>query len=256
MPLRASVLMDGLAGLEKGAEMRIYRNYRFGNILNMSVLDTRQYRDVQACTVGGNPGSSAVDPNTCGSLASDARTMLGAQQEQWLLKQLEDSADQTWTVIAQATLFGPRVYRTATGTRVWNDGWDGYPATRKRIVDGLLARKVTNPVVFGGDVHESWVGYIKEDYANPNSKVVGFEFCGTSITSGDGKSTSDRQRDNPHFIHSEGLRRGYTVAEFTRDDLIVNLRAVADHRARKSTIETLATFRMANGSKQLEVLRT
>lgn len=255
MPMRASALMGGLAGLEKGAEMRIYDNYRFGSILNMSVLDTRQYRDIQACTAGGKAGSSGVDPDTCESLASEARSMLGTQQEQWLLKQLEHSSDQAWTVIAQPTLFGPRIYRTAEGRRVWNDGWDGYPATRKRIVDGLLKSKVANPVVFGGDVHENWVGYIKEDYANPRSRVLGFEFCGTSITSDDGRSTIDRQRNNPHFIYSEGMRRGYSVAEFTKDKLVVNLRAVVDHKAKNSAIETLATFQVNNGSKKLEMVK-
>ena len=255
MPLRASVLIEGLTGLEKGAEMRIYGNYRFGNVLNMSVLDTRQYRDVQACTPAGKTGSSTVDPDACDSLNSESRSILGAQQEQWLLKQLEDSADQAWTVIAQTTLFGSMVYRTAEGKKIWNDGWDGYPVTRKRILDGLLKSKVANPVIFGGDVHENWVGYIKEDYANPRSKVLGFEFCGTSITSDDGKNTAARQKNNPHFIYSEGLRRGYSVAEFTKDNLTVTLRAVVDHKAKESDIETLATFKMANGSKKLEVIK-
>ena len=255
MPLRASVLIDGLAGLEKGAEMRIYENYRFGNILNMSVLDTRQYRDIQACNPSGKTGSSVVDLETCDMLSSEVRSMLGTQQEQWPQKQLENTADQTWTVISQTTLFGARVYRTAEGKKVWNDGWDGYPASRKRIQDGLARNKVANPVIFGGDVHENWVGYVKEDYANPRSRVLGFEFCGTSITSDDGKNTAARQKLNPHFIYSEGLRRGYSVAEFTKDKLTVNLRAVTDHKLKESDIETLASFKMVSGSKQIESLK-
>ena len=255
MPLRASVLIEGLAGLDKGAEMRIYGNYRYGNVVNLSVLDTRQYRDVQACTPSGKTGSDVIDPDGCESLASESRSMLGMQQEEWLMKQLEDSADQTWTVIVQSTLFGARIYKTAEGVRIWNDGWDGYPATRKRILDGFLKNKVSNPVIFGGDVHENWVGYIKEDYANSRSKVLGFEFCGTSITSDDGKNTTARQRNNPHFIYSEGLRRGYSIAEFTKDKLIVSLRAVLDHRVKNSDIETLVTFTMTKGSKKMEVLK-
>lgn len=254
MPLRASVLIEGLAGLEKGAEMRIYENYRFGNILNMSVLDTRQYRDVQACNPSGKTGSSFVDPATCEMLSTEERSILGTKQEEWLHKQLVNSSDQTWTVISQATLFGTMVYRTAAGKKVWNDAWDGYPASRKRIQEDLASNKVANPVIFGGDVHENWVGYVKEDYANPRSKVLGFEFCGTSITSGGGKSTATRQNANPHFIYSEGLRHGYSVAEFTKDSLVVNLRAVIDHKAKESGIETLASFKMVSGSKKIEML--
>lgn len=256
MPLRASVLIEGLAGLDKGTEMRIYENYRFGNIMNMSVLDTRQYRDIQACTPSGKTGSAVIDPDTCENLANENRTILGSQQEQWLQRQFESSQDQTWTVIAQTTLFGSMVYRTTDGKKVWNDGWDGYPASKKRILNGLVKNQVTNPVILGGDVHENWVGYIKDDYANPRSKVLGFEFCGTSITSDDGKNTAARQKSNPHFIYSEGLRRGYIMAEFTNENLVVNLRAVLDHKVKVSDIETLATFKMTSGSKKIEMVKT
>lgn len=256
MPLRASVLIEGLAGLEKGAEMRIYENYRFGNILNMSLLDTRQYRDVQACNPSGKTGSSVIDPESCETLSSEVRSILGAQQEEWLQKQLENSTDQSWTVISQTTLFGAMVYRTAEGKKVWNDGWDGYPASRKRIQDGLVKNKVANPVIFGGDVHENWVGYVKEDYANPRSNVLGYEFCGTSIATDSSKNTAGRQKVNPHFIYSEGMRRGYLVAEFTKDNLVVNLRAVIDHKAKDSDIETLASFKMVSGSKKIEMLKS
>jgi alkaline phosphatase D len=111
-------------------------------------------------------------------------------------------------------------------------------------------------VIFGGDVHENWVGYVKEDYANPNSKVLGYEFCGTSITSDSNKNTAGRQKVNPHFIYSEGKRRGYLVAEFTKDKLVVNLRAVIDHKTKESDIETLASFKMISGSKQIEMLKS
>lgn len=253
MPLRASVLMEGFKGLDKGAEMRIYDNYRFGTILNMSTLDTRQYRDVQACTPDGKTGSAVIDSDNCDVLASESRSMLGAAQEQWLERQLMDSADQAWTVVAQTTRFGAMVYRTAGGKKIWNDGWDGYPATRRKIVDWMVKGMAANPVMFGGDVHETWVGHIKEDYANPASKAVGVEFCGTSITSDDGKSTSTRQKNNPHFIYSEGLRRGYLMAEFTKMDLVVNFRAVVEHKSRNSDIETLATFKLSKGSTKIEV---
>ena len=110
-------------------------------------------------------------------------------------------------------------------------------------------------MIFGGDVHENWVGYVKEDYANPRSRVLGFEFCGTSISSDDGKNTAALQKINPHFIYSEGLRRGYSVAEFTKDNLVVNLRAVLDHKTRESDIETLASFKMLSGSKKIDMLK-
>lgn len=70
------------------------------------------------------------------------------------------------------------------------------------------------------------------------------------------KNTAGRQKVNPHFIYSDGMRRGYLVAEFTKDNLIVNLRAVIDHKAKDSDIETLASFKMVSGSKKIEMLKS
>jgi predicted GIY-YIG superfamily endonuclease len=52
------------------------------------------------------------------------------------------------------------------------------------------------------------------------------------------------------------MRRGYLVAEFTKDNLVVNLRAVIDHKAKDSDIEALASFKMVSGSKKIEMLKS
>ncbi len=60
-----------------GHDMQIYRRFRFGDLAEFSVLDTRQYRSDQAAGDGTkppNPGSQ--DP---------ARTITGDEQERWLL---------------------------------------------------------------------------------------------------------------------------------------------------------------------------
>jgi alkaline phosphatase D len=255
MPLRASVLINGMNGLETGAEMRIYDNYRIGRLLNISMLDTRQYRSPQACTPDNKFGSGAIFPAKCESLQSESRTMLGVAQEHWLQTQIEGAKDQVWTLIAQSTLFGPRIYQTRDGSKVWNDGWDGYPAARKRLTDLFLKYQVPNPVILGGDVHENWVGYIKEDYNSPSSKNIGVEFCGTSISSYDGKATAGIQLNNPHFIYSEGTRKGYAICEVSNSELVVHMRAVKDHRTAESDIEALASFRVVAGSRKLDILR-
>ena len=252
MPLKASFLIDGIEGLSKGAELRLYENYQFGELANITMLDTRQYRDKQACTPNSQDGSATVSLFSCEKLLDESRTLLGEKQEAWLENQFKKSSGQTWNIIGQSTLFGARVYNTAEGRKVWNDGWDGYPISRKKLSMQLEKYQVSNPVMLGGDVHENWVGYIKEDYSNSLSKVLGVEFCGTSITSNDGGNTAGRQRANPHFIYSEGLRRGYCVVELTNESMTVHLRAVKDITTRTTEIETLAVFRVSNGSKLIE----
>ena len=221
------------------------------------MLDTRQYRTNQVCTPGEQSGSAYVFPSSCPELLDESRSLLGTRQEQWLDKELGNSKGQIWNVIAQSTLFGQRIVNTSGGKpqRVWNDGWDGYPVSRKKILEKVKTANVENFVVIGGDVHEYWVGYIKDDYANKLSGVLGFEFCGTSITSlNSGNDTASRHKPNPHYVFSEGLRRGYSLVEITPESLTVHLRSVKSVETRTSDIETLASFRVLNGSKKLERL--
>jgi alkaline phosphatase D len=115
---------------------------------------------------------------------------------------------------------------------------------------------VKNLIFFGGDIHENWVGYLKRDYDNAHSQVIGIEFCGTSITSlGNGsKSLKQRLLANPHFIFAEATRKGYGVAEFTPKDLVVTLRVLSNAGDEEATIESLARFRVQSQSNRIEII--
>jgi alkaline phosphatase D len=137
---------------------------------------------------------------------------------------------------------------------LWNDGWDGYPAARERLLAGLRRNGVRNAVLFGGDMHENWVGHVKADYADPDSASLGVEFCGTSITSRSGGNTrtADHLARNPHFVFADAERKGYGVAEFTPQRLTTSLRVVSDVTQKAPAISTLARFSVAAGSARLE----
>ena len=215
-------------------------------------MDDRQYRDVEVCTPSG-VGSAAINPKKCPELADPNRSMLGATQESWLANVLRDSDKSIWNVIGQPTLFAQRYFPSGETLLVWTDGWDGYPEARKRLNQQFVKNKVKNLVIFGGDVHENWVGYIKEDYDNPNSSTLGVEFCGTSISTigGGVKYLESRLAKNPHFIFAEATKKGYGVAEFTPRDLVVTLRVIGSAEEEKSTIETLAKFKVDAGTNKI-----
>jgi len=82
---------------------RLYRNIRWGQHLEMLILDTRQYRD----------SNFAVDD------PQHPKSMLGKTQRAWLLDRLQGS-DATWKVIVSSV---PLVIPTGTRAR---DGWTGY----------------------------------------------------------------------------------------------------------------------------------
>ena len=253
MPLRSSVLTRALAGLAAGDELRLYGQRRFGRLAQLCMLDPRQYRDRQACTRDGRRGSSAVNPAECAAWNDPARTMLGQAQEQWLQAQLA-SGGPGWTVLGQSTLFGKRDSRPGAGDLLWNDGWDGYAAARHRLTEGIAKSRAGQTVIFGGDVHENWVGHVKADYARPDSADVAVEFCGTSITSRTGgqEHVAARLAENPHFVFGDAQSRGYGLAEFTPRQLTVHLRGLDDPERRDSGIRTLASFAVQAGRARIE----
>ena len=258
MPIRASVLTQGLVGLSAGAEMRIYQRLDYGQLASIHLLDARQYKDPQICNAGGRSGSSLVDPASCADWQAPQRSLLGLQQERWLYDEFaQPRARQVgWNVLGQSTLFGQRDLKPGAGQLFWNDGWDGYAPARRRLTDALGQHRVANPVVLGGDMHENWVGHVKADYANPQSASVGVEFCGTGITSrsGGNAKTAQRLAENPHFVFADAQRKGYGVVEFTPGQLSTTLRVVDDVTRQDSRIETLARFNVQAGRALIERL--
>ena len=255
MPLKSSVLIEGIDGLMRGAEMRVYGDFQYGKLANITMLDDRQYRDLNICTPSGN-GSAIFDPKTCQELLAPERSILGGDQEKWLTNKLRDTNQQIWNVIGQPTLYAQRYFPSGDKLLIWNDGWDGFPAARKRLNQALIQNQVKNLVIFGGDVHENWVGYVKADYDKQDSSVLGVEFCGTSITSiGDGGKYIDaRLAKNPHFIFAEANKKGYGIAEFTPKALTVSLRVLSNAQDEDSSIETLAKFVVQSHSNKIDRL--
>jgi alkaline phosphatase D len=256
MPLRASVLTRALQGLADGSEMRIYGQVSFGQLARLYWVDNRQYRDDQVCTfLGGLTGNkgNGFDPAKCPEWSNPKRTMLGYEQEAWLASAFAQSGN-TWNVLGQQTVFGRFDSRPGPGQSFWNDGWDGYPFARDRLIAGMQKARLRNPVVLGGDIHENWVGHVKADYENPASSNIGVEFCGTAISSrsnGNGK-TQMRLAENPHFVFGDAEKKGYGVAEFTPGQLTTTLRVLDDVRNPDAKLETIASFVVEQGTSSLQ----
>ncbi|HVJ11340.1 MAG TPA: alkaline phosphatase D family protein, partial [Burkholderiales bacterium] len=189
-----------------------------------------------------------VDVAECAELADPKRTLLGAQQEQWLESGLSASR-QRWNVVAQQTLFAQMKRKEGPERSVWTDGWDGYPAARRRLLDVFASGKPANPVVIGGDVHCFYVNQIRADFDDPASPVVASEFVGTAISSQHGaQSALDKMRPlNPHVLLSDGRHRGYTRVEVTPQRMTVDLRAMDNVASADAPCSTLASFVVEDG---------
>lgn len=178
---------------------RIYRNFSFGSLADLIMLDTRLYaRDEQ------------------GSGAANTRSMLGYEQRQWLYNNLSTSSAQ-WKLIGQQVMMAPL---TLFGITVNDDQWDGYPAERDSLYAHLTTNGINDAVVLTGDIHTAWAndlpksGYVSSTGANS----AGVEFVTTSVTSPGfpiGAGATLIQSVNPHIKYVNLADKGYLILDLT-----------------------------------------
>ena len=241
MPLR-------LSSLPQGSRMSMYRQFRFGDLAAVNVLDTRQYRTDQPCGDGNRTDcADALDP---------ARTMLGTSQESWLFDRLRGSQAR-WNVLAQQVMMMRTDYSEDEDVVLSSmDKWDGAVAARQRLLDFLERNEIANPVVLTGDIHRNFAGELKTDFADENSATVGCEFVATSISSGgDGTDQTPLFQallaQNP-YVKFHNDQRGYLSIEVSPDLWLTHFRVV-DYVSRPgAALRTRATYVVENGIPALD----
>lgn len=232
-----------------GADMRIYRSFDYGQLARFYVLDGRQYRSEQPCPQANGWRGGHVVADSCRQRTDPQRTMLGWEQERWLHGGFAQSPAR-WNVIAQDLLVAPMRQAGRDGVvGHWTDGWDGYPATRERMLDAIANTRLRNPVFWGGDIHSYWVTDLKADPADDASATLATEFVGTSITS-DGQSNDELHATmaaNPHVHYVDGQTRGYVSVTLTPGQMETRLQGISDRRDRNATVSTTKRFVVEDG---------
>lgn len=220
--------------------LRIYRQFKFGDMLELFMTDSRTYRSKQPC----GDGDSAGENFRCRDYELPSQTMLGAEQKQWLIQGLTES-EAIWKVWGNQTLMA-QLALTTLGYQIAYanyDAWDGYQAERQEIMRAVKDNNVDNFVVFTGDLHTSIASYLKIDYSNINnwnySNLVGVEVMTPSVTSPnlqdniENSTNIDKdlrslfnggaQLNNPHIKDFNSSIYGYTVVEFSRNKMRWNV---------------------------------
>lgn len=225
------------------ADLDIRRATDWGALARFWMLDTRQYRDDQACGDGSQPVP-------CGDWANPARTMLGAQQERWVDDGLAASASR-WQVLAQQVMLAPFTQRTGERETLMMDPWSGYPAARDRLLGSIARHAAGRAVVLTGDIHSNWVNDLHEGFDRPDRRVVATEFAATSIASGgDGedqwRSFAGSAPTNPH-IKWHSARRGYMVNTVTGSEWRADFREVPFVTRPGAPVSTRSSWRIEHG---------
>ncbi|CAN5286281.1 alkaline phosphatase PhoD [soil metagenome] len=235
MPLRR-------AAQPEGVDMRMYRRFDYGRLARLNVLDTRQYRSDQPC--------GDEFPGDCTGRFRPSRTITGARQERWLYRGL-DRSPARWNVLAQQ-VFLAQIHLWLDGEDgYYVDGWDGYVASRDRLLEFIRRRRPSNPVVLTGDWHANWAADLKADFDDPDSATLGSELVGTSITSGGDGSPSAAYGEtvlkrNPHIGYFNN-QRGYVRCDLDRRRWRSDFRVVPYVRRRGAPVRTAASFTIDDG---------
>lgn len=191
---------------------RIFRNVRWGKLLNLVMLDSRLYdRDEQ-------DGGRSNDPT---------HYLLGPYQMQWMLNQLDDTLSK-WKIIGNQVMFAPF---KILGIAANNDQWDGYAAERDRVQNHIINNNIKNMVVLTGDIHTSWCNDIPGPNYNSSTGAgsLGVEFVGTSITSQSlpfNVGTALIKSMNSHMKYIELSSHGYYTLDIRKNKTQADYRFV------------------------------
>jgi len=193
---------------DQNDDERIYRKFSYGDLLDLYMLDTRlEGRDEQLDFTS----SQLNDPN---------RTILGAEQYNWLVNKLDSSTAQ-WQILGQQVMVAPL---EAASIPLNNDQWDGYPYERQKFFNAMDSNGVNNLVVLTGDIHTSWGNDLPfHPSINYNSGTgagsMGVEFVTTSITSpGLPLSIGSAlvKLNNPHVKYVDLDQKGYLIIDINK----------------------------------------
>ncbi|MFT7588418.1 MAG: alkaline phosphatase D [Limisphaerales bacterium] len=197
MPIRQPDLTD---------TFRVYRNLKYGDLVDFIVVDTRIYdRDKQVSVF-----SAMIDDTT--------RYLLGPDQLDWVKDQLSNSTAR-WKVLVNQVMVAPL---EALGIPLNSDQWDGYAAERQRLYDHILADSIRNLVVLTGDIHTSWANdlpYGDTYNSNTGQGSVGVEFVCTSVTSPGfpiSYGVSAIQLFNDHIKYIDLTKHGYQILDLNK----------------------------------------
>jgi alkaline phosphatase D len=217
---------------------KIYRTLKYGDLLDIVVMDIDLFRDPQAEAFG-----DIID--------NPDRSILGEEQFNWLKSELLNSTAK-WRLLCSSKpmgqwhLFGlPNIlpfdfpsindygFPFSSGT------WDGYPYERQLLYEFMRENNINNNIALSGDMHTYFFHDMVENPWNPllynpntGGSSVGAEFVPGSVSRGNldetlaglgFATTSPAFADfveglirflNPHNVYMDFVNHGYGILDF------------------------------------------
>lgn len=252
--------------------VRLYRDFQFGGLLDLLMTDERLYRDDHAVSESSLAEQTGADP-VAGNSALGSRyyvplqrleqreaevisatgrapSILGERQTQWWKERMA-SSQSAWRVWGN----------TLTLNRMWLkldqpptdaqqdvvyaidcDCWDGFPAHRRDLMAWLRDQSVKNVVSISGDLHAFQCGVIRDDPGSAAGTPVMLDIMTAGISSGSfysyqrGNAVGDLAAMAPMVSNARAFDEGLRA---NNPDLVY-----ADHDAQGYATATVSAARM------------
>lgn len=246
MPIRQIDLDDNL---------RVWRSFQMGNLLDLIVLDTRNY-DRSITSLGW-------DNDYIEQISNDAsRSLMGSHQENWFYNQLSKSSNRgaTWRIIGNQIVFSS----IAESSSFSGDNWNGYVANRNRTLKHLYDNNISNTVFLAGDSHQNWVSDLvwldeKPYNVETGDGAIGVEFAGTAVSSTgyNGLIAPAREQaqklvtENKVLQWQDGYYRGYYLLTIAPEKLEARYYGSPSVATRNAWDLPLANFTVIAGANKL-----
>ena len=206
MPVGRQAFLDYFPIVPPAEEAgRLYRRIRWGSVLEVFILDTRQYRSRNTDLDGPN------------------KTMLGAEQKRWLLAAVTGSTA-TWKVVVTSV---PLSIPTGRPVR---DSWTnanffgfpepgaGFAFERDAVLEAFRRAGVRNLVFLTADAHHAEI--LRHQ---PSETWTFHEFAAGPLAAFHGLSRPVDQGLNPQTLFALGGIENFGMVEADADDLTVRI---------------------------------
>jgi alkaline phosphatase D len=240
---------------EAAAPDEIHRAFRFGDLVELLMLDTRLVgRDAQIVRDQVVHESPAVADAALAGLRAKQRQLLGAAQEQWMFDRLREAADRgvAWRVLGQQVLLGQLMRPDGVPPNL--DAWDGYPAARDRLFDHLERYGLRDVIALTGDIHSSWAIEVGRDpFGGAPPMLV--ELVTPAVSSPPPKRFFDVTEilgSHPHIRWIDMEHRGYLAVRFEPKRAVATWHLTADIDREHADLPAARTFVVPRGRAALE----
>jgi phosphodiesterase/alkaline phosphatase D-like protein len=179
--------------------------------------------------------------------------MMGAAQEAWIKERLRGSSA-AWKVLGSSVEM--MSWDSAPHLGLNPDGWDGYQAERRELLEHVRRHGIEDVTVLTGDIHTFVAGDVTND-GRVTGTPVATEFVGGAVTSGSfgppfEELLAANSATNPHWKYANFARRGYGVMDLTAQEAKVAFRSPVSITEPQAKVETLATFTVERGTPRVE----